>query len=405
MGQVASIGTPIRDAALPAVWRRSLGVQAVACFAVARLISMSVMAALAGRDPLSHRLGSWDGGYYLRIARTGYPRALPHVPGKPSRVAFFPVYPSLIRVAHWFVPGSALVAAVAVSLMAGLVAAGLIAVLTERVLLPLVDPVTARRAALIVVAAWSVEPASFVLSMAYSEAVFTALAAGCLLALVARNWWTAGVLALFAGATRPTGIVLAGCCAVAAVGELSAWRDRDRERDRPASAARQAPVPFAAAALAPLGAVAFIAWIGRRIGHLDAWFVAQRQGWQVYTDGGRYLVQKVAQYARHPAARPSGLAVIAVLVVALVLTVLMLRDRPPLVLSGYALALVVLTVIVHGAFGSIPRFLLPAFPLLLPVGTRAARLPTAVLVGAFAIAAVAVGLAATWVTGQSVLPP
>ncbi len=83
----------------------------------------------------------------------------------------------------------------------------------------------------------------------------------------------------------------------------------------------------------------------------------------------------------------------------------MLRDRPPLVLSGYALALVVLTVIVHGAFGSIPRFLLPAFPLLLPVGTRAARLPTAVLVGAFAVAAVAVGLAATWVTGQSVLPP
>ncbi len=403
MGQVASIGVPTRDVALPAVWRRSLIVQAVACFAVARLISMSVMAALAGRDPLSRRLGSWDGGYYLRIARTGYPRALPHGPGKPSRVAFFPVYPSLIRAAHWFVPGSALVAAVAVSLIAGLVAAGLIAVLAERVLLPLVDPVTARRAALIVVAAWSVEPASFVLSMAYSEAVFTALAAGCLLALVARHWWTAGVLALFAGATRPTGIVLAGCCAVAAAGELSAWRDRDR--DRSASAARPAVVLFAATGLAPLGAVAFIVWIGRRIGHPDAWFVAQRQGWQVYTDGGRYVVQKVAQYARHPAARPSGLAVIAVLVAALVLTVLMLRDRPPLVLSGYALALVVLTLIVHGAFGSIPRFLLPAFPLLLPVGTRAARLPTTVLVGAFAVAAVAVGLAAKWVTGQSVLPP
>jgi hypothetical protein len=403
MGQVASIGAPTFDAALPSVWRRSLIVQAAACFAVARLISTSVMAALAGRDQLSRRLGSWDGGYYLRIARTGYPRALPHGPGKPSRVAFFPVYPSLIRAAHWFVPGSALVAAVTVSLLAGLLAAGLIAVLTERVLLPLVDPVTARRAALIVVATWTVEPASFVLSMAYSEAVFTALAAGCLLALVARNWWTAGVLALFAGATRPTGIVLAGCCAVAAAGELSAWRDRDRGHS--ASAARQAGVPVAAAALAPLGAIAFIVWIGRRIGHLDAWFVAQRQGWQVYTDGGRYLVQKVAQYARHPAARPSGLAVIAVLVVAVVLAVLMLRDRPPLVLGGYALALVVLTLIVHGAFGSIPRFLLPAFPLLLPVGTRAARLPTRVLVGAFAVAAVAVGLAATWVTGQSVLPP
>ena len=401
MGQVASIGAPTRDAALPAVWQRSLIVQAVACFAVARLISVSVMAALAGRDPLSRRLGSWDGGYYLRIARTGYPRALPHVPGKPSRVAFFPVYPTLIRAAHWFVPGSVLVSAVAVSLIAGLVAAGLIAVLAERVLLLLVDPVTARRAALIVVAAWSVEPASFVLSMAYSEAVFTALAAGCLLALVARHWWTAGVLALFAGATRPSGIVLAGCCAVAAAGELSAWRDRDRS----ASAARQPIVPLAAAALAPLGAIAFVVWIGRRIGHLDAWFVAQRQGWQVYTDGGRYLVQKVAQYARHPAARPSGLAVIAVLAVALVLTVLMLKDRPPPVLGSYALALVVLTLIVHGAFGSIPRFLLPAFPLLLPVGTRTARLPTTVLVGAFAVAAVAVGLAATWVTGQSVLPP
>lgn len=38
--------------------------------------------------------------------------------------------------------------------------------------------------------------------------MFTALAAGCLLAPVARHWWTAGVLALFAGATRPSGIVL-----------------------------------------------------------------------------------------------------------------------------------------------------------------------------------------------------
>ena len=357
------------------------------------------MAALAGSDPLSRRLGSWDGGYYLQIARVGYPRALPHDPGGASPTAFFPLYPSLIRAAHWFVPGSALVAAVAVSLLAGSVAAGLIAVLAERALSPRLDPITARRAALVVVAAWSVGPASFVLSMAYSEALFTALAAGCLLALVARHWWTAGVFALLAGATRPTGIVLAGCCAVAAASELAAWRGPL------ASAARRAVKPLAAAALAPLGAIAFIAWIGQRVHRPDAWFVAQRQGWHVYMDGGRYVVQKVLEYLRHPAARPSGLAVIAVLVLTLVLAVLLLKDRTPLVLSVYALALVVLALVVHGAFGSLPRFLLPAFPLLLPLGSRAARLPTTVLVGLFAVAAVAVGVAGAWVTGQSVLPP
>ena len=63
------------------------------------------MAVLAGSDPLSSRLGSWDGGYYLRIAQVGFPRALPHDRGGASPIAFFPLHPSLIKAAHSFLPG------------------------------------------------------------------------------------------------------------------------------------------------------------------------------------------------------------------------------------------------------------------------------------------------------------
>ena len=401
MSQRQSTETGIRET--PSL--RSLLVGAVACFAAARLMSMSVAVAIVGPHAVGRRLRTWDGGYYLSIARNGYPAALPARPGHGSAIAFFPLYPYLIRATYWLVPGSVLIAAVMLSLVGGAVAAALIGVLAYRVFAPRADSITARRAAMVTVAAWSAQPASFVLSLVYSEALFTALAAGCLLALLSRHWWTAGVLALLAGATRPTGLVLAACCLVAAAYELAEQRNPAAElRGRSVRLGRALP-PLAAATLAPLGVVAFIAWLGWHVHRSGAWFVAQRQGWRVYPDGGGYLIQKIAQYARHPAERPSGLAVIAVIAVAVVLSVLLIRDRPPLVLGIYAAGLVLITFTTHGAFGSIPRFLLPAFPLLLPVGIRAVRLPTALLASLFVLAAAATGIAGAWVTGQSVLPP
>jgi len=157
--------------------------------------------------------------------------------------------------------------------------------------------------------------------------------------------------------------------------------------------------------LAPLGTIGYIAWVGLRVHQATGWFTAQREGWQVYTDGGVYLARKIEQYTLHPAGRPSGLAVIAVVFLACLLLVALLRMRPPAILAIYAFALAAATFTTHGAFGSIPRFLLPAFPILLPLAARFYRLRTLTLAVAFALAAIASGIAGAWVTGQSVLPP
>jgi hypothetical protein len=376
---------------------------AVSLFLLARLADLVVFALVAGPDSLGHRLAAWDGGYYLHIAQFGYPNNLPAHAGDARLFAFFPMFPAVIRAVHWLLPGSYLLSAVLVSIAAGSIAATLVALIARYVLGLRSTPTAAYRGALITAAAWSVQPASFVLSMAYSEGLFSALAAGSLLALIRRRWLLAGLLACLAGLTRPTGFVLALCCLTAA-----GLAVRSAHRSSPGSAETSAFAPVRLAVcvvLAPLGAIGYIVWVGLRVHQARGWFTAQREGWKVYTDGGAYLARKIQQYALHPGGRPSGVAVIAVVFVAFLLLVALLRARPPAVLAIYAFALAAVTFTTHGAFGSVPRFLLPAFPMLLPLGARLGRLRTLTLAVAFALAAIATGLAGAWVTGQTVLPP
>ena len=50
--------------------------------------------------PFVNMWARWDSGWYLDIAEHGYS----FVPGKQSNVAFFPLYPDLIRLFHFVVP-------------------------------------------------------------------------------------------------------------------------------------------------------------------------------------------------------------------------------------------------------------------------------------------------------------
>jgi hypothetical protein len=359
-------------------------------FIAIRAVSVAVLTGFAGPAELAQRLASWDGGYYLQLAQQGYPDSLAGRIGDGSPVAFFPLYPLTIRLADPLVPvGHLLPPALAITLAAGTAAAALIATIAYRLFATRLDQAAARRAALVVAAAWSAGPASFVLSMAYSEALFTALAAASLLALSSDRWWLAGLTALLAGATRPTGVVLVACCLIPAVPALR----------------RRSAAPLAAVLLAPLGVLAFLGWAAWRYHRADAWFAAQREGWGMYADGGITTVRETVRYVLHPTDRPLGLAVIAVIAAALALLVVLIRQRQPTVLIGYAAGVVILALSTHGVFGSIPRFLLPAFPLLLPLGPPLARLSTARLATLAVVAAVLVGVAAAWATGQTQLPP
>jgi Gpi18-like mannosyltransferase len=117
-------------------------------------------------------------------------------------------------------------------------------------------------------------PGSIVFSMVYSEGVMIPLIAGCLLALERRRWLLAGVLAAFATAIGPTALAIVPACAAAAVLEMRrrGWRDLN------ALKAWIAPV------LAPVGLLAFGAFLWAWVGTPFATYYAQHHEWSEKTN-------------------------------------------------------------------------------------------------------------------------
>ena len=99
--------------------------------------------------------------------------------------------------------------------------------------------------------------------------MFILAAAVCLYGLRRRWWWMAGLGAAVAGATRPTGLVLVGCCAYVAGREI--WLRRDWWS-------------LVAPALAPIGMLAFLLFLRSRTGSGRAYLLTQQQAWgQTFT--------------------------------------------------------------------------------------------------------------------------
>jgi hypothetical protein len=330
------------------------------------LTSITLPLAVAGRTsaiggPTPFR---FDGVYYLAIARTGYSSHIPHLAnGKvgQSALAFFPGYPMVLRGAHG-IGLSWLATVVAVSTIAA-VAAGM---LVAAALTPWTGPRVAGLAAVL----WAAQPTAFVLSMAYSEGLFVAAAAGCLIALHRRSWVLAGLCAAAASATRPSGVVLTLACAVAAV---------------PAAVATRRAAPLISVAIAPLGMVGYFTYLAFHTGHFDAWFVTENQGWGAHTDFGYDTTRTLIRSVIHPFAKPAGIAVITAVVVSVLLIVWLIRDLRsgrllvPVEALVTGIGFAALAVSTSNVFSSVPRFLLPAFPLLAPLARRLSRLPDAVL--------------------------
>ncbi|MFF7951338.1 mannosyltransferase family protein [Streptomyces griseorubiginosus] len=182
----------------------------------------------AARDKSAYTLltARWDALWYTRVAELGYgyevrlPNGDVH-----SNLAFFPLLPWLERLLSALTPLSYADAGFVVSLLASLAAAwGVFAV---------TDHVYGGRAGVCAVLLWAVLPVGIVQSMAYSESLFTALAAWSLYAVLTGRWVTAGLLASLAGLTRPVG--LAVVAAVWVTGATAFLRER-RNRDETATA-------------------------------------------------------------------------------------------------------------------------------------------------------------------------
>jgi hypothetical protein len=156
--------------------------------------------------------------------------------------------------------------------------------------------------------------------------------------------------------------------------------------------------------LAPLGAAGYVLWVGHHTGKGPLGYLEVQAGWRNGFDGGyafaRFVADKFTSF-------PSALAGLALLIgVALVvwLYVVCVRQRQPLPLLVYAGVVLALALCASSYFGSKPRLLLPAFPLLLPLAVALARLRirrSATILALIALASA--GYGAFWLNGSG--PP
>lgn len=346
----------------PGPWRRALVKGAVA-YVASRLIILVAGGLVAAADAyraiqeglpkppgagqfVLRTLTSWDGLWYLAISREGYPRSVvPNVTyfDGDARAAFFPVFPWSVRLADRVLPGGDTAAALIVNAVFGVLFVYLVGVLARR----LYDERVAGRAMVLV----CLFPGSFVLSFAYSEAIFLTLAALALLCLVDERWLLAGAASALATATRPNGVALVVACAVAA--GVVCWRAR-----RPLLA------PLAAVALAPLGFVGFQLYLGRRTGETFVWFRVQREAWEEGASFGWTAVSKTWDFTLHPFVSAANTITALCVLATIGLLVALRRARMPLAVSAYAVAVIVL-MLLPATVTARPRFLFTAFPALI----------------------------------------
>ena len=210
---------------------------------------------------------AWDSGWYFDIAQRGYYWN----PSGQSSLAFFPLYPMLMRAVAWPFGGSdrALwTAGIVLSyscLFLGLLGLHRLTAGTFG------DRETARRTVLYV----AVFPFAYFFTQVYTESLFLLMSVSAVAAAVAARWGWAGVFGALAALTRPNGILI-----LVPLGFLAL-----AGRPRLAVLARRA----AALALVPLGFGAFCAFAYRLSGDPLGWLHAQAR-WG-YTVGNRPWVE------------------------------------------------------------------------------------------------------------------
>lgn len=358
-------------------------------------------------------LATWDGWWYQQIAAHGYHPALVPVPGATGLItlegnsaAFFPLYPALMRLVSSCTGLGLLGAGLVVSVAASFVAALGIHAVTARV--------SGRRAGLAAAGLWAVWPGSGVEWSGYSESLYVALAAWACYAMMRRNWLTAGLLTCFAGLTRPTATALIAALALAALVDVVRHRRAVRrwgDRRAPEGPRRRDAVlrPVAAVLIAPAGLAGYLVWVGHRMGDYGGYFTLQDKAWAHSFDYGRHTVKvlsslMVGHYDYLFAYPHEDVIAAGTVLLALIALPLLVRLRPPLVLTVSTVLTMALVLGSQQIFGNVSRYLLPAFPLLIPCATAMRRLSTPVLCTVLTVAALASGSYAGYVLFEVGIP-
>jgi len=341
-------------------WRR-LGTHAawiLVIYLFTRLIQLIILAWLSPPDTkLKDRLLAWDGGWWIRVATEGYPHGYSYddqgqMVG--NALAFFPLYPSLIKL----LDKTGMSAGTAALVIAWVAAAAACLLIYQ---LGTVLSGGNVRVGFALVVLFCTQPMSLVLSMGYSESLFVALVLGALLACWYQQWLLAGVLACAAGLTRPTGAAVALAVLVGAVVAVAR-----RRTDWTA---------LLGALVGLLGVPIYLVWVGLRVGHLDAWFQIQTAGWGTTTDYGKSTFEFV-KVALHQGEGWVQVSVALLLIAAALAVVVALVRRTWLPLAIYGLIDFGLVIGQAGYYHSKPRLLLTVLLTLIPAAFLAARAKT-----------------------------
>jgi hypothetical protein len=297
---------------------------------------------------LGNLFRGWDGQHYLAVAKYGYPRHsdIAHF----SRIAFFPLYPLVVRILSHLTHLSYLGVGEFVSLAAG---AGFVIVATRLVALHF-GVEAAERAGIVL----CVFPGSLALSLPYAEALALLLAALAIMAMESDRPYRAGVISGLATAASP---LMLGLVPVMA---WRAWRSREHGA-------------WVTTFMTPLGFIGFMNYLRIHTGHLNDWFAEERQSYSHRMD----LFAPI-QWLSHWS--PAGFTeVICIVVLAWAMTCFV-RARVPISWWLYSLSIVVVTMFDGGLYLT-PRILLNAFPLVLAIGVVASRRAFVTIAFSFAL--------------------
>ena len=293
----------------------------------------------------SHVFYRWDAQWYESVATHGYNYVAHDKDRILSNEAFFPLFPYLEKLVSKITSISYINSGVLISGLSGLVAALMI--------YKSVKVFATESVAFLTVVIWALLPISYVQMLSYSETLFTALCATALYFSLKKSFLTSALFASLAGLTRPSGLAVSIAVMVATL--LYIGRHRYSRRD---------PAAVLAIFVAPLGWLGFVGYLAIKHHNIFAYFQIQRN-WNNGFDGGLHFLQWIwGQFSHHSF---TGLLLVLGVLFAFLLLVSAIRNGQPTEFLIFSAAIVFISFTTSGYFGSKPRYLMPAFPLLIPL--------------------------------------
>lgn len=298
--------------------------------------------------PIPGRLGffvRWDVSWFLSIVREGYS----YTPGTQSNVAFFPLFPLLVRA----------LAPLTGDIVAGLVIAnaalfGAACILHSIALRESGSGGTARRAVVLLLAF----PATLFHSVGYCESLFLFLTLATFEAALRRRFLLAGAFGALAALTRSSGVLVTLPLAYEILSPTRLFPTRLRVEKS-----------VATLALPPLGLAAYLAFVATRFGSVRVVVDVQR-AWGRRLKPPWDAVDSIFHH-KPPYALAFGVSLLALVVAFVVM--LARRARPSFVVFA-ALHLAYMTT--SGLVEGMPRFVGAVFPIYLVAAAETEDRPT-----------------------------